>query len=149
MDELKVAYAAGLMDGEGSVIIHKSKRSYWLQTRITNTDRGLLEFMKRNFGGFIAKQGAAGPNSGPRRTKECWYWAITTNQAAAFLVEVIPYLIVKKPQAEIAIEFQDRIHKANGIRLTDEELKIRESYKQRISCLNKTGKEEVLQTIFE
>ena len=150
MDEKVLAYAAGLFDGEGSVIIAKSKNTYWLQSRVTNTDLRLLDFMKKHFGGFVCRQGKAGPNSGPRRTRECWYWAITSNNASAFLVMILPYLLAKGEQAEIAIEFQKRLSGTHGAHhIPAEELKVRESYKQRISCLNKTGKEEVLQTIFE
>jgi hypothetical protein len=49
-----------------------------------------------------------------------WYWRRYTSAAAAFLSDILPYLLVKQAQAKLANEFQS--HKSFGRRLTDEVL---------------------------
>lgn len=93
-------YAAGILDGEGYILINKAKRSHWLGVRVTNTNRSLIEKLKAQFGGGIAKK----PDG---RARDCWDWSTVGKGAAAFLVKVFPYLIVKKEQARMGLEFQD------------------------------------------
>ncbi len=130
--EQEAAYAAGLFDGEGCILISKnSKGSYWLQTRVTNTNRDILEWLKARFGGCI---GVQGPAKGHKRVRPCWYWSQYSNGGAAFLVEVMPHLIIKRKQAKVALQFQDRIRGTVGVnRLSDEEKLIRENFKMTLS----------------
>jgi len=49
-------------------------------------------------------------------------------RAAEFLKLILPYLQLKRPQAEIAIKFQAGVGKSTRI-LTDEQLAVREAQK--------------------
>lgn len=59
-------------------------------------------------------------------------WRLKANQATAFLELILPYLHLKKAQAELAIRFQAR--KRPGIRLSDEERALQEA--DSILCKN-------------
>jgi hypothetical protein len=136
LNENEIAYAAGLFDGEGCILIcRNSAGSYWLQTRVTNTNRDILEWMKHRFGGGIGTQGAA---KGHKRVKPCWYWIASGNGAAAFLVHVFPHLIIKRAQARVAMQFQDRLRGTRGVNhLPLEEVEIRENFKRTLSAMKR------------
>jgi hypothetical protein len=135
-----LAYVAGLFDGEGSIVIacspgrtKQSNPSYWLQVSITNTDKQLIEWLHATFGGHIADGSHA-----PSRVKQrpCWAWRTTSKQAQSFLQKILPYLRTKKPQALIAIEFQDHMTTFTSTKvLIPELLMIRESYRTKLRSL--------------
>ncbi len=68
-----------------------------------------------------------------------WHWIIAARKAAAFLGLVKPYLRLKRPQAELAIKFQDA--KRYGGNKSEEQLAVEEA--QRLMLRNmhrgKTG----------
>ena len=56
----KLAYLAGIIDGEGTIVIAKGKirkgrinHPYSLRLVVMNTDIRLIEWLKENFGGSI------------------------------------------------------------------------------------------------
>jgi len=135
------AYTAGLMDGEGCIVIGVSKRKrvrgivpdHWLQVGITGTDRELIDWLHETFGGHISDNSHC-PSR--RRQRPCWAWRIMSNQASDFLKLILPYLKVKTPQATLAIEFQDnRVHHTGRL-LTSEVIERRNWYKDEISAHN-------------
>ena len=102
MTEMENAYAAGLFDGEGSVMltrIHKRDKfrrptvsvantSRSLLVSVANTSRSLLEFLKITYGGWISEK--------KKRKKanhsKSWHWKLTQRQAIEFLRCIVPYL---------------------------------------------------------
>lgn len=107
--ETNLAYIAGMLDGEGCISINKRKdkeykrgHSFYANLRITNTYLPVLLWIQDQFGGLgsIVEQ--------PRKEnrKRCWQWKVATNQAAAVCKMLLPYLRIKKRQAEILVEFQ-------------------------------------------
>ena len=139
-DAVTLAYVAGLLDGEGSIVIGVSKPStsrgnkspsHWLQVGVTNTDRKLIDWLLLTFGGHISDN-----SHSPSRKKQrpCWAWRIMGNQAKTFLEAIHPYLRIKCEQAELAIDFQtERVGLCN--RLSVEELERREWYRSQIRSL--------------
>ncbi len=138
-----LAYAAGIMDGEGTIEINVKnpkkggygQKSPWhyLRVSVANTDVGLIYWFQRNFGGAVGK---------PRRSsrggrKSILTWAIVSKQASDFLKLVLPYLMVKKRQAELGVDFHDTKCGKKGLSPSEFELKIRYWYKTEISRLNK------------
>jgi len=103
-----LAYTAGLFDGEGCVSIVKcsssSKQGFHLAltVRISNTNEWLINWLKMQFGGATCKM-----QTRPKNTKDCWQWVKSGAQARDFLVLILPYLFIKKPNAEVAIHFQN------------------------------------------
>lgn len=128
------AYVAGLLDGEGTILIYRSGVHYQLSARIVNTDLGSLERMKSLFGGSIGSK----CEKRSVRTRPCWTWNVQGPAAAEVLVNVYPFLLVKKEQARVALEYMDLRRKAKtGGSLIEEKAQIGEEYKQKLSMLNR------------
>ena len=109
-DGLNLAYAAGLFDGEGSIFIGKVKTNrnksgllFRLHIEMCNTNEPIVKWMQLYFGGSVYERYA---DTNTRRT--LWSWQLRGTKALEFLKIISPYLRVKKPQAELAMEFQSR-----------------------------------------
>ena len=105
--DLALAYAAGIIDGEGSICITKQKRAdcsigytYRLFAQVGMADPEVPLWLKQTFGGSLCLTPAKGSWS------SYYTWTITTRQSAGFLYQILPYLKIKKGQVEIALEFQ-------------------------------------------
>jgi len=150
-------YMAGFFDGEGCVAIskinlknpeYKSPR-YVLEVTAYNCDKDVMDWILTKFGGSTQLR---------VKPKEKWYWKdnygwkITSNKAIPFLKELLPYLKVKKKQAELAIEFQEQVMNVknrktipvkagNGIshRLAPSEINKRDKYWRQMIKLNNRG----------
>lgn len=99
----RLAYIAGFIDGEGCIRIKKSNKSgnsYYLTVQVTNCDKQPLLLIQSVFGGKVYFQ-EKGVN------KVIWQYYITCSEAADLLKTLSGFLISKKPQAELAIEFHD------------------------------------------
>ena len=137
------AYLAGILDGEGCVMISrkKSKRSrggyaFALVVTVTNTCRPLLDHLCAVTGfGNIAPHSDSRPNM-----KQAWIWSLWSNQAKSVLCRVLPFLVVKKLQAELAIKFAATIRSGIGSKgLTKEELTERAQMYRTMRLLNRRG----------
>src|SRR5271155_455189 len=96
-------YMAGLFDGEGSVMIAHTKKVkngphyYHLKICLSNTHWGCMTFLRDNFGGCI--------NWVPEyKGKRCWFWTLHSRKAANLLQHLLPYMVIKKREAKIAVE---------------------------------------------
>ena len=107
MCKKKHAYLAGIIDGEGHIYICRAKdsksgkRYYTMGLDISSTDERLPLWIKENYGGnyYLKKDKGV-------RTGNYWRWCIQSNKAVKVLQDVFPYLVIKREQALIAIEFQ-------------------------------------------
>lgn len=117
MDEKNI-YFAGLFDGEGCISINKivgekqgyKRPGFQLRLSITNTNKEVLEEVQKKFGGKLYTRN--------RKNSRTYYdWVVVSKQCIEVLESLKPYLIIKKRQAEIALEFQ----KARKTNKTDEE----------------------------
>jgi hypothetical protein len=97
-----LSYLAGFFDGEGSIVIRQSHTIY-LQINVTQTDPRPLQLYVDLFGGKVSKMHDDG------YWKKSYIWQISSHKAAAALEMMLPYLTVKKAQAELAVEFQKLI----------------------------------------
>ena len=100
--EVKVAYFAGIVDGEGSIII-PSKKNLRVGLFIANTHRGVLEWVLENFpcGNLrLVKRKK-------RRDHEVCYQVYIqgTRNVYQLLLGILPYLIIKKDRALHCIKF--------------------------------------------
>ena len=114
-------YIAGIVDGEGSIGIAKCKRAIKQNKRgyayraffhITNTHLPLLQYIKKHIGGSIAYL--------DERVK-CYNHTFSANQIREVLPKLVPYLLVKREQAEIVLKFLDRMEKTNFCLLSDDD----------------------------
>ena len=105
----QLAYIAGLFDGEGSVRLRFRRRRrvlrdgtkspslqswYELETDISNKNRECLELCQSLYGGRIYE-------TKNRKTPIC-HWRLFTGRAAAFLKDIRPYVIIKRPHLDAA-----------------------------------------------
>jgi hypothetical protein len=133
MSEVEKAYIAGLMDGEGCITIMKSspKRraispSYRIAIEIGMTDGGQMNYCQRITGiGYITRAKVySRPNCRDR-----WQWTIPKNDVLDLLPGIYPYLVLKKPQAALALESIDKVGERRKANRVDPVLqKLKEDY---------------------
>jgi hypothetical protein len=111
---LDYAYIAGVVDGEGCIQIsafagkvgRTGKRGstyHELRLSIVNTNEPLIRYIQARFGGGFSKRKV----NANRRT--CAEWRIHGVRAAKCLRHLLPYLIVKRAEALIAIEMAETL----------------------------------------
>ena len=130
-----LAYTAGIFDGEGciSIVRRKGKKGFYCQLYISvgSTDEWLAEWLKMQYGGsviFCEREG---------NKQNLWKWNLWSRKATTFLALILPYLNLKRPQAELAIGFQ---LKNNKLGKTDAELAIIEAERLMMGKMNKRGR---------
>ena len=130
------AYAAGLFDGEGhvSVTCNRANTRPYLTAAcgISNQNRAVLDWIKTLFGGNVYCSNP--PKDSRARATYAW---VTRSKAliTAFLEAVLPYLRIKRRQAELGIEFEVGIV-GLGERVTKEEAARREAIRLELRSLN-------------
>jgi len=99
-DKLTHAYVAGIMDGEGCISAAFSPTGKPIyRIRMGNNNFSLIKFFVSLYGGWFHTTLAHD------NTKEFYTWELTKQkQREAFLLQVLPYLRTKNPQAEILLE---------------------------------------------
>ena len=100
------AWAAGFFDGEGCVQLYKRIRhddwvDWQLMVTAVNTDIRPLVRMKALFGGSIQPMQKAGNKHGYLPS---WAWMPSHAKAAKSLEMMLPWLTVKREQAELALQ---------------------------------------------
>lgn len=134
MSQPEKAYLAGLIDGEGYVGVTRALTSksakgckrgaaYRTMLAVRMTDRGPLDFAARVTG--LGKVISARIPKGGKRTP--WTWVLWSKQAASVLSAIRPYLLVKGPGADVALEFQAAMRMPGGFGLKDDEWAAREA----------------------
>lgn len=89
-------YLAGLFDGEGSISVEPD---YDLSVRITTTSRELADFIT----GYLELFGARRHEY--TRNKKNYYFKFNGNYAYRFLFEIESYLVGKRKQAQLTLEY--------------------------------------------
>jgi hypothetical protein len=105
------AYAAGLLDGEGSVLISRRQsphgRTYLMGVHIVNTYWPTLYWLQERWGGSVGRNRFQPNDSrGLRATRVCGQWIIAARMAVPFLEDTLPYLQIKREAALNALAFQ-------------------------------------------
>lgn len=108
----KIAYMAGLIDGEGCICMTKGLSSrkasgvtYKVRLTICNTSIVLLDWLVANFGGnYTAKPIKKGMEL---KHSKSYNWNIHCEKAGHVLEMVLPYLVVKKQQAILVLAYRD------------------------------------------
>jgi len=143
MKDWFIPYVAGLTDGEGCITIGKTSprrthsANYRLEVIIVNNCLEPLTACRQQFGGNIRARTL------PLSHQVHYAWEVVADQAYKFLQIVHPYLIIKKKQAELGMEFREAITfciPAPGKKLPPDEIALREAYWQRMRQLNHSNK---------
>lgn len=104
LPEKTLSYIAGFFDGEGTINISPGRGSnyYTLSISVTNTDHEILFQLKEWLGGKVSNAKVRNARSKPVRR-----WSVDSGQAEEILEALLPYLIVKKRRAHLAIGFRE------------------------------------------
>ncbi len=115
--ETLYAYIAGLIDGEGCISIRRCKQGKFIYYKpmieVGMTDRQPIELLEKTFGNSAWYEVI--PTG--KRKLICHKWRVTGSNCVPVLNPILPYLIVKRKQALIVIEFIKRIF-PKGIHFT-------------------------------
>src|SRR3990167_8353040 len=92
------AYAAGIIDGEGSFFLGPAGRDRHvaMNLQVVNTNADVIRWLQRTFGGGMSQARARSP-----RCKIPFHWMLTSRGVRKILPAMLPYLIVKRRHAEI------------------------------------------------
>lgn len=112
----QIAYLSGIIDGEGTMFIgnygnkDQIRGTGFFQTIIgvTTTDECLADWLLANFGGWKSEY------TPKQRAQNCkgpvYGWRATGDRLTHLCELMIPYLIIKKKQAEILLEMRKTYH---------------------------------------
>lgn len=117
-------WLAGFVDGEGCIYIsrHKHPRvstgiQYSLKVEISQADEGLLNAIRDRVGfGRNARNKGVDKQAWRKSKRGVYALKWSSNQAYEILKNILPYLVVKKNQATLAIEFQELVRGNYGKR---------------------------------
>ena len=140
MKDTDLAYAAGFIEGDGSITIHRRRPCgehrniiHTLVLIATNTDKRVLDWFKEEFGGYVYL------SHKPHRNKPHWRprssWRIASSSAEEVLKQILPYLKIKREQALLGLEFQKR-KKCGGKRLSEQEIQERNKLYEKMHALH-------------
>lgn len=114
----EVAYTAGFFDGEGCVNIarylKRGRPYHTLAIIFTNTDFQVLAWLQQRWGGNVFQ-----PTQLDGRRRPYGHLRLSAGPARPLLQAMLPFLIVKKSQVEIALEFIDSRSANHGGRQGD------------------------------
>lgn len=101
--EIKVAWLAGFLDGEGCITILRQARSdyvsYTAAIIVVNTHEPTIRYIQGTFGGKVYHI------KGTERARDRWQWQAIGNQAVDLAQQLEPYLVTKKKAAELLALF--------------------------------------------
>jgi len=140
-DKIDLAYAAGVIDSDGSIMIRHGKARtkfprHILTIVVGMADADACKWLHEKWPGRLWVQ-----QDNPK-WRPIFRWQIYSNKAAEFLKQILPYLKVKSRQAKIAIEFQEKLimrHVPLYQGMSEELFKKRESHARLIRRFNKEG----------
>lgn len=157
LTEAELGYLAGLVDSEGCINIKCTrKRYYTLQIVVAQGNEHLLTYWQKRTGlGHIyaMKKEKTGNKN------QSWQWYLNQEDATTLLYLILPYLILKKEEAKVALEFRKTLRTQaettqyiqpntpmNENRLTEDILKTRQAYKDTLHQLKhqRKGKANVI-----
>src|SRR5215510_1071963 len=100
MRDVDLAWAAGFVDGEGTItlFLHKRLAQIYIVLSAGNTDPRPLHVLQEMFGGNVSLHKRANATH-----KTFYTWWLGHRKAANAIRTIEPYLRVKREQAQIAI----------------------------------------------
>lgn len=134
-----LAWAAGIVDGEGYVGIsrrkHPNTTDYYPRLRVTMTHKSTVE---RLLGMFVNTQVRLYQDKRNTPRKLQYVWDLRSRVVKEVLKQLYPYLFTKKEQAKYILEFSERCGaKIMGKRLTVAEKNERVTFFSILKHLNK------------
>jgi hypothetical protein len=147
MKETDKAYIAGIIDGEGCIIINRTKTNkidgyikpykYALHIKVRTCDNIITPNLKQKL-----KIGSLHICKAYKKNHRISYeWHTASNNALKVLIILLPYLKLKKKQAKIGIKYQkSKKHTTHsGKALSEESYKFQQKCYKQLKKLNKRG----------
>lgn len=101
MKERHWSYLAGLIDGEGTIQINKTKKSFSIRVKIGNTDVRIMHWLIEHFGGVYYTE-----TRSSEKHRVLYQWRIKgSKNTENLLLGLLPYLVIKGEQAKIALRY--------------------------------------------
>lgn len=153
-DPIKLAYLAGIIDGEGSLCIYRVNPAKYnrYQTpnfrcalHISNTNIKLMEWLDENFSNFNSKHKQCKRSIFRKNSvHDRWIydWCVQAHRLVDLCQQVLPYLVLKKRQAELILEFRSTYTQksfGNKTPLDPKTVEKRENIRIEMSKLNAKG----------
>lgn len=131
LSSTQAAYLAGLIDGEGSIVLYMRRDVVAMRVMVSNTHRGVLDWIQSLTG--VGQTFNTRPETA--LNKASFQWWCNADAAESVIKQIHPYLIIKKTQAELALETQERLRnpQLKADRLWQAE------YRLRMKALNRRG----------
>ena len=143
----ELAYIAGIVDGEGTITISKQSKhrgAFYPRISVANTSKVLLDWLNERISGAVYVMGRN------ERWRTAWQLIWDKKKTIPLIEALLPYLVIKKPQAEVVLllnkfnkEALDKfsIKKFGSyIRPPDDLVKLREECYKDILILNARGR---------
>ena len=127
-------YWAGFFDGEGCISCSRNdKGTLHVSVSITNTNLSILDALARQYGGKVYFK-----NKYSTKHSQAYSWQ--TQKYSNFISDILPFLLIKKEQALLALDFLRTIDKSVNKKGLSDEVKLkREEIKILLNHLNKRG----------
>jgi hypothetical protein len=108
-----LAYTAGIIDGEGCIkvykvdaaICHRPNNRYTLNVQVQMVDRKIVKWLHNLYGGYFYFQ-KININKYPN-CRDRFRWQLQNHHCREFILNILPYLKLKRKQAEEALKFLD------------------------------------------
>lgn len=151
MEEINLAWAAGIIDGEGCIGIVRDDRKalnekngwnlspiYKLRISVGMSHLETIEKLYEIFGDGRINGQKCYKRPGH---KQVYYWTVNADAAWKVIEKVKPYLVTKRVQAELAELFYNRRRLKGGVknRANTDIIGEREDFFDRMALLNKRG----------
>ena len=131
-----LAYAAGIIDGEGCLMIARQSyrkgypENYWPRVEVGTIDTVLCPWLYETFGGnMYSKDVAYNFKSVPT-----WKWSVSHAQLYDFLTAIRPYLKLKADVADVLLSYRATIG-VPGKNITEETRAIRRGFYESVKSL--------------
>lgn len=105
--EIDLAMMAAYIDGEGCIATTIASTTKWknpslsIELSVHNTDPRLMDWCQKRFGGRIYKTVHS-----RKDWMDSYGWKVSCKQAKEVLEQCLPYFIIKREQAELAIALE-------------------------------------------
>lgn len=110
MNEIQLAWLAGIIDGEGSIILSRQRNNYMNTALvITNTNIEILNKVEKIYSELGINPHWHKIKSNKKQHSDCFHLMVTRlKEINTILKAILPYLIGKRAQAETFIRYAER-----------------------------------------
>lgn len=139
LSETEKAYIAGIIDGEGSIHMTRKTKTGTFHAFVTvgMSNKAVIDWLAKRFGNKAIESSYPSQGSFKKIPKPIYRISLQGRRACLLCELVHPYLIVKKQQAEVLLEYPCDARIAPGRKVDGSSInEIRIKLKNRLTVLN-------------